>query len=673
VETEAEGEFNVIDTWRGWIAHLPAAKLFENDFKISNWVEEMHKTAPIFIDTREPPATESSNGESKSEPSTEESSDGDLPDLEECWDLDTVYDEDSASEEESSRKEEEEEESTSESEGTKLWQQLQSKFRSRVALDAYLDPNRGSESDGENPPSATGPTPIHCAMAQTENKPRKAKTRETKSKKKLWESLEDNSAKVKDDDRVMPHPIILTVYVNGKACRALLDSGAFSDFISTTLVDNLGLKKTILSQAMTLQMAVQGSRSKINARTTVDFTYDTIQCPKTFDIINIANYDMILGTPFFWQHKVLAGMNPTRVAIGAEKPLPLAGEEVHTILGAMSIEKEESLQEIRDMLAAEAKDLCEDAATSTLPPFRAINHRIPLIDDKKVYKYRPSKCPRPLEPMWREKSGEYLRTGRWRMAAGSNPIPILLIQKPRKNPEDPIKLRACFDKREQNANTYKLASPMPDQTEVLERIASHKYRSVIDGRDAYEQIRVEKGDVWKTLFNSPSGTMESLVLQQGDCNGPATYQSLMNHIFGPYIGVWMDVYLDDIMIYSDSLKDHIKHVRTVFKILREQKLFLNPKKMQFLAPELHMLGHRITDQGIKMDPYKVDSIAKWPTPTNKGLVGQFIGAVGYLADGVRGIRIPMAVLNKLIGPKKIFRWGPTEQRAFDIRKKTLCT
>lgn len=102
----------------------------------------------------------------------------------------------------------------------------------------------------------------------------------------------------------MPHPIILTVYVNGRACRALLDSGAFSDFISTTLVDNLGLKRETLTQPVTLQMAVQGSRSKVNAKTTVNFEYSTIKCEKSFDIINIANYDMILGTPFFWQHKI---------------------------------------------------------------------------------------------------------------------------------------------------------------------------------------------------------------------------------------------------------------------------------------------------------------------------------------------------------------------------------
>jgi hypothetical protein len=674
VESVAEGVFNVRDTWRGWSSHLAAKNLFDPSFKVSKWVNVMKENAPIEIDLRQSTPTETVIESKGDETSSEETSEGEIPELGDVDDLSTT-DNDSDLEDESSGEESESSSEWSGSEwegplGTRLRSELE---RLRSPLGSSAAPESSTESDDseserENLHGAKDRYPIGCAMAQASKTRAKPKARESKSKKTFWESLEDNSAKVKNDDRTIPHPIILKVNVNGKECRALLDSGAFSDFISTTLVDNIGLKREPLSQAMTLQMAVQGSKSSINARTTVDFAYSTIKCHKTFDIINIANYDMILGTPFFWQHKILAGMNPTRIAIGTDDPLPMSGEDVHTVLGAVSLEREENLQEVRDTLAEEARDLCEDAATSSLPPFRAINHHIPLIDEEKVYKYRPSKCPRPLEPMWREKSGEYLRTGRWRMATGSNPIPILLIQKPRKSPDDPIKLRACFDKREQNANTRKMASPLPDQTEVLERIASHKYRSVIDGRDAYEQIRVAEKDVWKTLFNSPSGTMESLVLQQGDCNGPATYQSLMNHIFGPYLGVWMDVYLDDIMIYSNSLREHVKHVRTVFKILREQKLFLNPKKMQFLAPELHVLGHRITDKGIKMDPHKVDSIAKWPTPTNKDLLAQFIGAVGYLADGIRRVRIPMAVLSKRTGPKKIFRWGATEQRAFDQTK-----
>lgn len=137
-----------------------------------------------------------------------------------------------------------------------------------------------------------------------------------------------------------------------------------------------------------------------------------------------------------------------------------------TILSAMAMEMESTLEEARVYLRKEAKDLCGDPGKAALRPFRDINHTTPIIEADKKYKFRPSKCPKALEPQWREKSREYLSSGRWKMAAGPNPIPLLLIQKPQKGPGEPIRLRAVFDKREQNANTKQMASPLPDQSEV---------------------------------------------------------------------------------------------------------------------------------------------------------------------------------------------------------------
>ena len=203
-------------------------------------------------------------------------------------------------------------------------------------------------------------------------------------------------------------------------------------------------------------------------------------------------------------------------------------------------------------------------------------------------------------------------------------MPMLLIQKPRKAPGDPIRLRTVIDLRERNANTQKLSSPLPDIEEVLNRVAAHKYRSIFDGSDAYEQIRVEPEDVPKTVFNTPEGTMMSLVMQQGDCNAGATYQMLQ-----PYIGVFLDVYLDDIIIYSNSLEEHVKHIKIVLDLLKKEKFYLSEKKMQLFARELHILGHIVDDEGIRMDPYKVDAIEKWKIPTNVSALQAFLGAVGY--------------------------------------------
>ena len=139
----------------------------------------------------------------------------------------------------------------------------------------------------------------------------------------------------------------------------------------------------------------------------------------------------------------------------------------------------------------------------------------------------------------------------------------------------------------------------------------------------------------------------------------------MNHIFSPHIGRFLDVYLDDIIIYSDSFEEHIKHVKIAIDILRHERLYLSLKKLHFLEDELRLLGRIVGKDGIRMDPAEVDSVVAWKTPTNCDLLHGFLGAVGYLADDLAAVRIPMAVLHGLTGDTVPFRWEYTHQRAFE--------
>ena len=126
----------------------------------------------------------------------------------------------------------------------------------------------------------------------------------------------------------------------------------------------------------------------------------------------------------------------------------------------------------------------------------------------------------------------------------------------------------------------------------------------------------------------------------------------------------MDVYLDDVIIYSDTLEDHIKHVKLVIDVLTCEKLYLSEKKLHFLCPELQILGQIISDEGIQMDPYKVNCILNWKTPTNRDLLHLFLVSMGYLGDDIPNVRIPMGILHGLTGDTVPFRWGFTEQHTF---------
>jgi len=482
-----------------------------------------------------------------------------------------------------------------------------------------------------------------------------------------FHAVQRNSASVKSLTTLLPKTVVLKVQIQGHFARALIDSGSQGDFVSTTLADQLSLNKSQLNAPMKLQLAVQGSRSVINYGVEARFQFQNIDEVRTFHVINLNNYDVILGTPWLYQHQVCIGFNPARIMIGSDKSLPIKmGSEAKPLVNAIDITS--NVDAAREELRRYAEPLCKDDKDTGLPPLRAINHSIPLIDEKKIYPWRPSRCPEVFRSQWAEKRDAYLKSGRWEITSAGNTVPMLLIQKPKR---DAPELRIVVDLRERNKNTHKMTSPLPDMEGVLRRTAKHKYRTALDLKSAYEQIRIIPEHVSRTTVTTPDGNMVSHVVQQGDCNAPATYQALMNHLFSALIGRCMDVYLDDIIIYSDDLGQHIRDVKTVLDILSREKLYLSKSKLRFIAPEIELLGRIIDDNGIRMDPHKVDSVANWKTPTNRDLLRGFLGSVGYLADDIPNIRIPMGVLTSITGDTVPFRWTFTEQRAFEDIKHAV--
>lgn len=489
-------------------------------------------------------------------------------------------------------------------------------------------------------------------------------------KQGTYAALQRNAAATKDFVRMIPKPLVVVVKINGHAARALIDSGSLGDFISTALVDQLRLKKVELAKQIPLHLAVQGSKSRVSHGLTCQLEYQTIKSARYFDVINLSNYDVILGTPFLFQHRVTIGFNASRVVIGASEPEPIKGENVTSLSSRAMDLTNDAINAAREELRRYALPICKVAMHTPLPPLRAINHTIPLIDETLVYPWRPSRCPEALRPQWDEKRIAYLKTGRWKVTSSGNTVPLLCVKKVGKPANDP-KLRTLVDLRARNKNTKKMSSPLPDMEAILRRVARRFFRSIIDGQDAYEQIRVIPEHVERTAVTTPDGNMVSQVIQIGDCNAPATYQALMNYLFSAYIGQFMDVYLDDIVVYSETLEDHVKHIKLILDILKRERLYLSEKKMHILCKEMKILGRVVDDEGIRMDPAKVDSVVAWKTPTNRDLLRGFIGSVVYLAGDLPGVMVPMAVLNAITGDTVPFRWGPTEQRAFDEVKQLV--
>lgn len=136
-------------------------------------------------------------------------------------------------------------------------------------------------------------------------------------------AIQRNADQVKGRQRVLPKLVVVKVLINNHQAQVLLNSGSLGDFMSSTLANQLGTKKQTMDTPLALQLTVQGSCSKINTITTVRLQYQQINEEHTFDITNINNYNLILGTPWMYQHQVCLGFNPAQIVIGSDKALPL--------------------------------------------------------------------------------------------------------------------------------------------------------------------------------------------------------------------------------------------------------------------------------------------------------------------------------------------------------------
>ncbi|GBG70531.1 hypothetical protein CBR_g6659 [Chara braunii] len=243
--------------------------------------------------------------------------------------------------------------------------------------------------------------------------------------------------------------------------------------------------------------------------------------------------------------------------------------------------------------------------------------------------------------------------------------PVLFVRKKNKD------LRLCIDYRKLNAQTVKNAGPLPRIDDLLERLGGVEYFSKLDLKSGYHQISIRPNDRYKSMFKTRYGHFEWVFMPFSLTNAPTTFQAAMTNEFRAMLDRFMLVYLDDILVYSLTLEDHLGNLRQVLETLCRAKYKTNRDKCEFVKQELEYLGHFVTPEGISLLSDKIQAIQEWPEPQNVTDVRSFLGLAGYYQRFIKGYLKIAAHLSKLQCEDRSFDFGEDVRESFLALKAAL--
>ncbi|KAL0434762.1 UNVERIFIED_CONTAM: Transposon Tf2-12 polyprotein [Sesamum radiatum] len=318
-------------------------------------------------------------------------------------------------------------------------------------------------------------------------------------------------------------------------------------------------------------------------------------------------------------------------------------------------------------LLKEFEDVMPDELPRKLPPKRAVDHEIELVPGTKP----PARAPYRMTQLelveLRKQLKDMLESGIIKPAKSPYGAPVLFQKKADGS------LRMCCDYRALNKITVKNKYPIPLVADCFDRLSQAKYFTKIDLRSGYWQVRIKEGDEAKTTVVTRYGALEFLVMPFGLTNAPATFCTLMNQVLHGFLDEFVVVYLDDIVIYSRTLAEHVEHLRQVLARLREYELYAKVSKCSFAQETISFLGHIVERGHIRMDPKKVQAIEEWQPPSDVHDLRSFLGLANYYRRFVKGYSKIARPMTDLLKKTEAWNWTPQCQVSFDDLKRAMVT
>ncbi|KAL0185465.1 hypothetical protein M9458_021162, partial [Cirrhinus mrigala] len=446
---------------------------------------------------------------------------------------------------------------------------------------------------------------------------------------------------------------------------AFVDSGAAGNFIDQAYAAQLGAVTEVLSQPLNIT-AIDGRPLNSSPITycTQDLTLiigthsETIK----FYVTKITSPPIILGHPWLVTHDPFISWTSNRIVHwGATCQELCLRAKVGTCSG-----ESEAPDVDHGAIPVQYRDLAEvfsRRSAARLPPHRPYDLAIDLVPGAVPPRGHLYSLSATEQLAMEEYVAEGLRAGTIRPSSSPAAAGFFFVKKKDRG------LRPCVDYRGLNQITIKNRHPLPLTNTALDALSGAHFFTKLDLRSAYNLVRIREDDEWKTAFITPTGHYETLVMPFGLCNSPAAFQHFINDVLRDMLGRWCYAYLDDILIYSKTLEEHTQHVRAVLQRLLAHQLFCKLEKCAFHQHTTTFLGFVISDQGVAMDPQKLEAVRSWPLPTSLKQLQRFLGFANFYRRFIRGFSSTAAPLTALTRPSRgEFHLTPEAIQAF----RALC-
>jgi len=336
----------------------------------------------------------------------------------------------------------------------------------------------------------------------------------------------------------------------------------------------------------------------------------------------------------------------------------------------MQIMVGEDRKTLAERLPVQYRDFVEifgKAAQAALPAYAPQD----MVIDLEPGKQPPSRKLYPLSPdeleLLKEYLDEMLRTGKTRPSKSSAGAPIFFAK------EANGKLCIVVDYRGFNAIIIKDKYPLPLMTTLMEQVGTSQVFSKLDLKLGFKLLQVAEGDEWKTAFKTRYGLYEYTVRPFGLTNAPSVFQRHLNNILSQKIDRSVVVYIDDILIYTQTEEEHVELVRWVLKKLSEHGLCVNIDKCIFNVPEVEFVGFQIGTQGVQMSQKQVEDILNWPAPRSVKEVQKFIGFANFYHRFIQGFSKLTLPMQTLTYNGIMWNWTQQCQEVFEELKHRFTT